>query len=93
LLNYPNPMTAHTQFSFELSNEARVTLKIFSVAGRLLKKFEPMLATVGFNQISESWDGRDEDGDLLANGVYLYRLEAVRENAKVEKIGKVVIAR
>jgi len=93
LLNSPNPMTAHTQFSFELSNEARVTLKIFSVAGRLLKKFEPMLATVGFNQISESWDGRDEDGDLLANGVYLYRLEAVRENAKVEKIGKVVIAR
>jgi len=97
LLNYPNPMVDHTRFSFELSNDALVSLRIYSVAGRLLKKFDTISAAIGFNLFPELWDGSDEDGDVLANGVYLYKLEAVREQAgkrsKVEKIGKVVIAR
>jgi hypothetical protein len=97
LLNYPNPMAQHTQFTFELSNDAQVALSVYSIAGRLIRKFNHMSAQVGFNVFSETWDGTDEDGDLVANGVYLYKLQAVRNEGettvKVEKFGKVVIAR
>jgi hypothetical protein len=97
LLNYPNPMVGQTQFSFELSNDAEVSFKIYTVAGRLVKKFATMSGQIGFNIFPEAWDGADEDGDSLANGVYLYKMQAVRNEdghkTKVEKIGKVVIAR
>lgn len=97
VLNYPNPMMQHTQFTFELSNDAQVTLAIYSVAGRLIRRFSAMPAQVGFNVFPETWDGTDEDGDQVANGVYLYRLQAVRQEgeaaARAEKFGKVVIAR
>ena len=97
LLNYPNPMNRQTQFTFELSNDALVAFKIYSVAGRLLKKIAPQSCHIGYNVFPETWDGADEDGDRLANGVYLYRLEAVHEDVGkkdvVEAMGKAVISR
>lgn len=99
LLNYPNPMRDFTQFTFDLiAPEAEVSLKIFTVAGRLVRSFESYRTNqIGFNVFPGTWDGTDQDGDPLANGLYLYRIVAKAningKNHKAEAIGKLVIAR
>jgi hypothetical protein len=95
-LNYPNPMKNETTFTFELSRDAEVTLKIYSVAGRLIKKFEPIQGQIGYNIFPENWDGTDNDGDKIANGVYLFKIAASTiqegETRTAEKIQKLIIA-
>ena len=96
-LTYPNPMSEQATFSFEISRDAEVSIKIYSVAGRLVREFEPMQAEIGFNLYPEPWDGTDQDGDLLANGVYLYKITARSTSGEevktVDHIGKLLIAR
>jgi hypothetical protein len=97
VLNYPNPMTTNTQFTFEVSQDAEVEIQLFSVSGRLLRKFPAMQAMVGFNVYPEVWDGTDADGDPVANGVYLYRIQAKGQNTsghtETDEIGKVIVAK
>jgi hypothetical protein len=73
IANYPNPMQTQTNFMFMLSgqsNPASCIVKIYTVAGRLIKEINAN-ANIGYNSIS--WDGKDNDGDYIANGVYLYK--------------------
>ncbi|NOS85450.1 MAG: hypothetical protein HOP31_09955, partial [Ignavibacteria bacterium] len=74
LFNYPHPMQGDTYFTFDLvASEApqSCVIKIFTVAGRLVKDVKAP-ARVGFNQVY--WDGKDGDGETMANGIYLYKL-------------------
>ena len=74
LFNYPNPMQGDTYFTFDLfASEApqSCVIKIYTVAGRLIKEVKAP-ARVGFNHIY--WDGKDGDGETIANGIYLYKL-------------------
>jgi hypothetical protein len=76
-LVYPNPSPgwpATTRFTFKLTRAAFVTVKIFSLSGRLVRRLPEQLCGFGYNQIA--WDGRDERGRDPANGVYLYKLDA-----------------
>ncbi len=95
LLSYPNPMRRETQFCFELSRNAQVVLKIYTLGGKAVREFSPVFGNIGFNLFPEIWDGTDNEGDRLANGVYLYKLVARatvdNENKHAEKIGKLVI--
>ena len=97
LLNYPNPMSSSSRFTFEVSHEADVTIQLFTVAGKLIRKFPPMQAAVGFNVYPEVWDGTDGEGDPVANGVYLWRLHAKSQGAagehETDAIGRVIVAR
>ncbi|HYE94903.1 MAG TPA: type IX secretion system sortase PorU [Rubricoccaceae bacterium] len=80
--NYPNPTPGATRFLFEHNQApgtaARVQLRIYTLSGRPVRTFdtdEALPAGVlpgGLVQIA--WDGRDDDFDPLATGVYLYRL-------------------
>ncbi len=92
VLNYPNPMSNYTDFTFEISRDAEVTIKIYTLAGRLVKSFT-LAAMANFNSLR--WDGRDEEGDKLSNGVYLYRVIATASGidgvAKTETINKLMI--
>ncbi|MBN1998463.1 type IX secretion system sortase PorU [candidate division KSB1 bacterium] len=96
LLNHPNPMSEETQFCFELSRDAQVRIKIYTLGGKIVKEFPPVSGHIGFNIYPDKWDGRDDDGDRMANGVYLYKLLARKtidgENKYAEKIGKLVLA-
>ncbi|MEJ2196376.1 MAG: FlgD immunoglobulin-like domain containing protein, partial [Ignavibacteriaceae bacterium] len=58
----------------ELPDEVKI--KIYTIAGRLVWDFEVPNSemTPGFNRIY--WDGKDQDGDDVANGVYLYKVIA-----------------
>ncbi len=75
--NYPNPFSDDTYFTFELHGRQvpeELRIKIYTVAGRLIReiKVPPSEMRVGFNRVF--WNGRDEDGDTLANGVYFYKI-------------------
>lgn len=95
LLNYPNPFTTNTDFYFEhnqVCNSLDVKLEIFTVSGKLVKTIIETVHSSGFRSEGINWDGRDEYGDKLARGVYVYRLSIETEQGeKAEKIEKLVI--
>lgn len=93
LLNYPNPMRDKTVFGFRLSGAevpGSCMIHIYTVAGRLVKVIEST-ASIGYNEIE--WDGRDNDGDLMANGVYLYRMIIEGQGEKEGSTQRLVILR
>jgi hypothetical protein len=78
VLNYPNPFTTNTNFQFEhnLSGQVLdVQISIFSVSGKLVKTILHNAPADGFRVTDISWNGKDEYGDNLARGVYLYRIK------------------
>ena len=96
LLAYPNPMQTDCTFRFELSQDVEVSIKLYTVAGRLIKRFSALPGHAGYNVFPLEWDGRDEQGDPVANGVYLFKISAKTRGEDMltaEKIGKVVVAR
>ncbi len=75
--NYPNPFNDDSYITFEIAGVVppdELRIKIFTIAGRLIREINVPSSSinVGFNKIL--WDGRDEDGDEIANGVYLYKV-------------------
>lgn len=93
VLNCPNPFdpsSEKTKFTYELTCPARVTVKIYTVAGRLIRSLAEEEVGHVYNE-SHTWDGRDQDGDYVANGVYLYKIIARAEGKHTEAFGKVVI--
>lgn len=74
VVNYPNPFAENTHFTFQLTREADVEIRIYTVSGRLIRKIRGVRGEAGYNQVW--WNGRDEDGDRLANGVYIYKIIA-----------------
>lgn len=95
ILNYPNPFTTKTKFFIE-HNQCCVTLKaviqIYTVTGKLVKSINQTINNEGFRFDGIEWDGKDDFGDKLARGVYIYRV-MVTDNSqkKAEKIEKLVI--
>ncbi len=95
VLNYPNPFTTKTQFYFEHNQccqTLEVQLQIFTVSGKLVKTITQFVAAEGNRSDPISWDGRDDYGDKIGRGVYLYKLKVkTSEGATAEKIEKLVI--
>jgi hypothetical protein len=74
--NFPNPFRSASGTSFVLtglSEPADVVLSVFTVSGSLVRRLS---STGGPGQVQLAWDGRDARGDRLANGAYLYQVEA-----------------
>ena len=96
VFNVPNPVDrtfgGKTFFTYHLAQAPdAVTIKIYSVNGRLLKTLDDVSANRGTNETG--WDCRDEAGVRCANGVYFYRVIADTENGKIEQVGKLAILR
>ena len=91
VMNYPNPLRESTDFTFELTQAAEVRIRIYTVNGRLIRTLEGGTLGAGFNRLF--WDGRDGDGDLLANGVYLYRVDAVSGSERTQVLEKCIVMR
>lgn len=95
VLNYPNPFTSKTKFYFE-NNQCCQTLKVniqvFTISGKVVKTISQTLTNEGFRSDGIDWDGKDDFGDKLAKGVYVYKLSIMgSDNKKAEKIEKLVI--
>jgi hypothetical protein len=73
--NYPNPTSGETYFTFKLTQiPENISIKIFTIAGRLIKEIDLTSTELKFDFNKIYWDGRDEDGDVIANGVYIYKV-------------------
>ncbi|MBP7274090.1 MAG: hypothetical protein KA974_09620 [Saprospiraceae bacterium] len=88
ILNYPNPFSTRTQFVYTLTGNEPPTffkIQIMTVTGKIIREITqdelgPM--RVGTHKTDYAWDGTDEYGDKLANGVYLYRIVAKKANGE-----------
>ena len=80
LMNYPNPFSTSTQFVFTLTGTEipdEFTIQILTITGKVVREItidELGPIQIGRNITTFTWDGTDEYGDVLANGVYLYRV-------------------
>jgi hypothetical protein len=93
VVNYPNPFREQTDFTFRVAGGAQPTggeIAIYTVAGRKIKSIRlgPADVHLGFNKVE--WNGLDDDGDRLANGVYLYRVMVETADGREEVIEKLV---
>ncbi|MDJ1485963.1 C25 family cysteine peptidase [Cytophagaceae bacterium YF14B1] len=77
---YPNPFSTSTRFVFTLTGAAvpdQIKIQIMTVSGKVVREItqdELGPVRIGNNVSTFVWDGSDEFGDKLANGVYLYRV-------------------
>jgi hypothetical protein len=94
LLNYPNPFTTSTAFVFTLTGSELPTnmrIQILTITGKIVKDItmaELGPLKIGNNITDYKWDGRDQYGQLLANGVYLYRVITDIKGKKIDKLNK-----
>ena len=96
VLNYPNPFVSYTEFWFNHNRPFEpldVQVQILTITGKLVKTINQTIVNEGFNSRDIKWDGKDDFGDKIGKGVYVYKL-TVKSSAtgkKTEKIEKLVI--
>lgn len=102
VLNYPNPFINYTEFWFNhnSSEPLDVSIQIFTVSGKIVRTLNGQsgagdCCNKGTSNLSRNivWDGRDDFGDKIGKGVYVYKLKvrSSQLNKQVEKIEKLVI--
>jgi subtilisin family serine protease len=72
--NYPNPFNPTTTIEYSIKEKAHVSLKIYNVAGQLVKTLVNQAQDRTSHHYSVQWSGRDNKGNPVASGVYFYRL-------------------
>jgi hypothetical protein len=92
--NYPNPTSGETHFTFKLTQiPDEMKIKIYTIAGRLIKEIKIPAVDLSYDFNKIYWDGRDEDGDIIANGVYLYKVILTAGDKTEDVIQKLAIVR
>ena len=95
VLNYPNPFTDYTEFWFNHNHPFEnldVMVQVFTISGKLVWQHRESVITDGFLSRDITWDGRDNFGNKLAKGVYVYKLSVRTATGKTaQKIEKLVI--
>jgi flagellar hook assembly protein FlgD len=89
VLNYPNPFTTKTQFWFEHNKPGQdllVQIHIFSLSGKVVKKLEKTINTPGNRSCEVEWDARDDFGDKIGRGVYVYRIKVFCSGSKPQSV-------
>jgi|WetSurMetagenome_2_1015567.scaffolds.fasta_scaffold06308_2 hypothetical protein len=86
VFNYPNPFSNETYFTFRLSQiPEEIKIRIYTVAGRMIKEIVRKSSELNYDLNKIYWDGKDVDGDIVANGTYLYKM-LMKSNDKVESV-------
>jgi hypothetical protein len=73
LTNYPNPFNPTTTINLSLPVASDWSVKIYNVAGQLVKDFA---GTADAGNVSVVWNGTDNNGSSVASGIYFYKAEA-----------------
>ncbi|MBI1930733.1 beta-propeller fold lactonase family protein [Candidatus Poribacteria bacterium] len=77
--NYPNPFNPETWIPFQLAESAEVTIRIYNVAGQLVRTLNLGSKSAGRyldKKRAAYWDGRNEQSEKISSGVYFYSIEA-----------------
>jgi hypothetical protein len=72
--NHPNPFNPITVISYSLVEETGVTLIIYDISGRRIRTLVNRICGAGSHMIT--WDGKDDNGQRVSSGIYIYMLEA-----------------
>jgi len=95
VLNYPNPFVDYTEFWFNHNHPFEnldVMIQVYTISGKLVWQHRQSVLTDGFLSRDITWDGRDNFGNKLAKGVYVYKLTVRTQTGKTaQKIEKLVI--
>ena len=96
VLNYPNPFVNYTQFWFTHNHPyepLEVQVQVMTITGKIVWTKNQVVYTDGFLSREITWDGKDDFGDKIGKGVYVYKLtvKSTLTNQKTEKIEKLVI--
>ena len=89
--NYPNPFNPTTTIEYSLAADAKVSLSIYDVTGRLIR-------TLGNTQQSSGthfvvWDSRNNTGELVSSGVYFYKIAIQSNGTQKTMMKKMVLMR
>lgn len=99
LLNYPNPFSNSTEFRFEHDmpdSDLEISVNVFTLSGKLVKTLHESIHSTGFAISGIHWDGKDDFGINLANGVYVYNVKVFAPEYNItreSKFEKLVIIR
>ena len=96
VLNYPNPFVNYTQFWFTHNHPyepLEVQVQVMTITGKIVWTKNQTVYTDGFLSRDITWDGKDDFGDKIGKGVYVYKLtvKSSLTNKKTEKFEKLVI--
>jgi len=92
VLNYPNPFTTSTKFIFTITGSEipdNMKIQIMTIKGTIVKeitKDELGPLHIGTNISEYAWDGRDQYGSPVANGVYFYRVSTRMDNKQMDHL-------
>ena len=81
--NYPNPFNPATTIKYEVPEQARVVLKVMNLLGQEVRTLIDEDQSPGLYEVR--WDGKDNNGQEVASGMYLYRLKT-RDFVQVRKM-------
>ena len=77
--NYPNPFNPETWLPYQLAKDAVVTINIYNIKGQLIRTLtlgNQKAGTYMTRNKAAHWDGKNETGESVSNGVYFYQLKA-----------------
>ena len=82
--NYPNPFNPETKISFSITENSRVTLKVFDITGK-------EIAVILNKDISAGNYTENFNADKFASGVYIYRIEAASKDGVIKSESKKMV--
>lgn len=95
LMNYPNPFSGETNIILEHNrpdNKLDVTIRIFSIDGRIVKIIRTSVVPAGFTLPPVSWDGNDDGGRKMGKGMYPYSVTITTGKGETASVfGRMII--
>ncbi|CAM2935254.1 type IX secretion system sortase PorU [Flavobacterium frigoris] len=96
VLNYPNPFVNYTEFWFTHNRPYEplmVQIQVMTITGKVVWTKNQIISTEGFLSKEITWDGKDDFGNKIGKGVYIYKLtvKSTMTNKRAEKFEKLVI--
>lgn len=96
ILNYPNPFSTHTEFHFDhnrAGDDIEVLIQIYTVSGKMIKSIDHVSMGSSTHISGLNWDGRDDFGDKIGKGVYVYKVKvrSLRDGSTTHQFQKLVL--
>lgn len=91
VVTFPNPTPGQAQFTFTLTQEATVSIRLYDLSGNLVRRISDIHCGAGYNALP--WDGTSDKNDALAGGAYVYEITAVNSNGTARRREKLAVLR
>ena len=76
--NYPNPFNPTTRIDYTVVSDGHITLNVYDITGRLVSTLVDDYVDSGYHSVM--WDGIDNNGKVVAAGIYFYSLQGEASN-------------